>query len=594
MFTERITKIVFLLLITFSHTSFSQDSNKLWYDYYVKAESFRNSYDLDSTYFFFEKALKNFPQKELSYKKYCEISFLKAATLEAANKNEQALKQLLKLKKEVKSHNYRVLLTKIHINISLINEKLGYKEETFQNLSEAFDLINKDDSTYFCLPNYYLRLGSAYRIFGQIDSARIAVDKGIKIGVQQKNIQRLPTLYFLKAFLYPDNKTLVVKYLNKSLDIYLTEERIHGQRIIYNNLSSYYSRNNSLDSAMFYINKTFQLNQEYHYLIESSYINYLKSNIFHKQGRIDSAFNFLRRAIHLERNEKEKEKALAVKELNDKYQSIENKLTIRNQKILLENQKSRFKYLFLFAISVLLFSAVMVYVYRKIKRLNTQIFHQKDQLVSQNNHLQHSIEQEQFLMREVHHRVKNNLQLIINLIELSEDNDFNQSLINRIHTVATYHNMMYLGNHISEVNTKSYLLELVDNIVQCDYSLYPVDLNLNIESIKLSLDTLIPLGLIINELITNSLKYAQPNEKKILINISLSSIKDNFFLLQYSDNGIVQNPVVKKQKGFGFFIIETMVKQLLGSIDLQTSKGYFYNITFFKKNSNIEHISKNK
>lgn len=157
-----------------------------------------------------------------------------------------------------------------------------------------------------------------------------------------------------------------------------------------------------------------------------------------------------------------------------------------------------------------------------------------------------SLAEKEALLKEIHHRVKNNLQIISSLLNLQaeylQDNQaieiFKDSQ-NRIESMALIHEKLYQSKDLAKIEISGYIQDLVTNL----FSSYQVNsdaitLNINIEDILLSIDTAIPCGLIINELVTNSLKHAFPSNKTGEIRIDLCSSPNNKFLLIVSDNGI--------------------------------------------------------
>ena len=206
--------------------------------------------------------------------------------------------------------------------------------------------------------------------------------------------------------------------------------------------------------------------------------------------------------------------------------------------------------------------------------------------------VQARIEEKETLLKEVHHRVKNNLQTVSSLLSLQsravEDvkiSSIIKSSQNRVVSMAMVHEMLYKrDDYLSKVALKPYVEELCEYLIRSiKGSSNTIDLKLDIADIKLSIDTVIPLGLIINETVTNALKYGFPDEMTGQILIKLSSLKENKFELYLGDDGIgfPEDVNPKNSKSLGLKLIHNLSRQLRGTIERDlASKGTFYRIHF--------------
>lgn len=200
-----------------------------------------------------------------------------------------------------------------------------------------------------------------------------------------------------------------------------------------------------------------------------------------------------------------------------------------------------------------------------------------------NSELQKQYDEKSVMLKEIHHRVKNNLQVITSLLRLQlyklEDKKsiepFEES-ISRVNAMALIHEKMYKGDQVKAVNLKQYIIELADNLIT-NYSHYgniKVEVKTDIEI--LNLDTIVPLSLVLNELISNSLKHAfNGNSGKISINI-LKKGKANQMI--YKDNGKWKPP--KNPNSFGLELIETFTEQLGGTYTTNHDNGTEYIFEF--------------
>ncbi len=201
-----------------------------------------------------------------------------------------------------------------------------------------------------------------------------------------------------------------------------------------------------------------------------------------------------------------------------------------------------------------------------------------------------SLKEKQVLLDEVNHRVKNNMAVINSLLKLQsnsiEDNQIKDVLKesqNRIYAMSAIHETLHGSENLSEIDLKSYLSKIISSIFQT-YSISPdkVTLNTDIEKIPISMNQASPLGLIINELISNSLKYAFPDDLKGEINLSIKKL-DKELELVIADNGIGVPDELdwKNSNTLGLKLVRTLVEnQLDGSIDMESKNGTKFSIKF--------------
>ncbi|MDO6821057.1 MULTISPECIES: sensor histidine kinase [Zobellia] len=240
----------------------------------------------------------------------------------------------------------------------------------------------------------------------------------------------------------------------------------------------------------------------------------------------------------------------------------------------------------LFALLSVLFS---VYLLGGVFGKN--LLHAHHNLYKTKNELEEKIREKETLIKEVHHRVKNNLQTVSSLLSLQSrsiiDKDVKsllKSSQNRVITMAIVHEMLYMREDLSKIEYKSYVQELAEYLVRSIKGTSSnITLNIDIPNIKLNIDTAIPLGLLINETVTNALKYGIADEDKGEIHIRLRKAENNEFILNLGDNGkgFPEDITHKNSKSLGLKLIHNLSRQLQGSIMRDLSqKGTHYTIKF--------------
>jgi len=205
--------------------------------------------------------------------------------------------------------------------------------------------------------------------------------------------------------------------------------------------------------------------------------------------------------------------------------------------------------------------------------------------------LQRSLTEKEILLREVHHRVKNNMQVISGLIELQsmqisdpELNRLFQENINRIKTMALIHESLYRSNDYSRIDFSSYLNELISFLLASyGRSSDEISVDIQLDVTQISLDLAIPCGLIANELISNCLKHAFPLGRRGVITIRLVKAGTNEYEFIVSDDGIGFPPEIdfKTVKSFGLSLIKGLAThQMRGTLELRQGAGTTFVIRF--------------
>ena len=204
--------------------------------------------------------------------------------------------------------------------------------------------------------------------------------------------------------------------------------------------------------------------------------------------------------------------------------------------------------------------------------------------------LRASLKEKVVLLREIHHRVKNNMQVMSSLINLQARNITNQEAIevlkesqSRIRSMALVHEKLYQSKDLVKINIYDYLNSLAVHLFN-SYKIDPhlIHLNLNVDNVFLDINSAIPCGLIVNELISNSLKHAFPEERKGEINIEFHPTEDQRLELIVKDDGVgfPEGMDFRQTETLGMQLINTLVHQLEGTIELLKDGGTEFRIVF--------------
>lgn len=251
-----------------------------------------------------------------------------------------------------------------------------------------------------------------------------------------------------------------------------------------------------------------------------------------------------------------------------KNKTIENK----NQKELLT---------FIGVLLIIALSSVFFYIKtnKTIKKKNIEIENEKIQTLK-------SLTEKEILLKEVHHRVKNNMQMVISLLKIQSLDakeltveDFIKVSEARINSMVLVHENLYKSDNLSKVDFKEYLNNLTTSIINSYQGFKKIELKIDVNNIYFDVQTAIPIGLIINELVNNAYKHAFMNKEKGLIMIQLIQKKDKYILMVFDDGLGITNQQINN-KGLGLELVKLLVSQIKGVSQIDNSNGTCFKMRF--------------
>ncbi len=271
-------------------------------------------------------------------------------------------------------------------------------------------------------------------------------------------------------------------------------------------------------------------------------------------------------------------------ELQVKYETAQKDLAILDKEAKIAQQrKTQWLYIGIAGLlAIILFG--MYFTLKNIRK-------KRKSLAILNSELDAKNRQNELLLKEIHHRVKNNLEMVKSLIALQsaklEDGASKEAMLasqNRVQSMGIIHQKLYQGENLGSIEMKDYFMNLSEGVLDTFNAEEKVKIECAMDQLNLDVDTAVPIGLIVNELLTNALKYAFPDGVKGQINISLVK-ENNDLLLKVTDNGIGKTEGSKpKGTGFGTQLIQLLTQQLNGTISEEHSNGtaVFFNFKNFK------------
>jgi two-component sensor histidine kinase len=304
-------------------------------------------------------------------------------------------------------------------------------------------------------------------------------------------------------------------------------------------------------------------------------------DIYTKVGDYKKAFQYQKKYAELAIAEAEKtnEKSIRESELQfnilQKDQEIAKKQTERN--------------LFLGGlVTVLLVIGLLYHNFRIKQNTNAQLESLNLDLENKNHLLDKRNAENELLLKEIHHRVKNNLEVVSSLLalQLAKINDPNvqEAMLasqNRVHSMGILHQKLYQSEHLAFIEMKDYFENLCENILDSYNETDRVKVTIEMKELNLDVDTAVPLGLIVNELFTNALKYAFPKGIKGMIKLNLESLPNGNLNLIVADNGVgkILNSL-PKGTGFGTELIDLLTRQIDGKLVQEIHNGTIISIQF--------------
>jgi two-component sensor histidine kinase len=239
-------------------------------------------------------------------------------------------------------------------------------------------------------------------------------------------------------------------------------------------------------------------------------------------------------------------------------------------------------------IILLAFCGTLYQAYRIKQKANGQLEAQQQAIHKQNEQLKKLLGEKEWLLKEIHHRVKNNLQIVISLLNSQSAYLDNEAAIaaiqnsqHRMHAMSLIHQKLYQTDNLTTINMPWYFRELAEYMKHCFSVERKIEFALNIAPVELDVVQAVPVGLILNEAVSNAIKYAFPGERRGIISIALQATGGNC-QLTIADNGIGLpegfNP--ENSDSLGMNLMQGLSAQLGGGLELLNNNGLFIRLQF--------------
>jgi two-component sensor histidine kinase len=238
----------------------------------------------------------------------------------------------------------------------------------------------------------------------------------------------------------------------------------------------------------------------------------------------------------------------------------------------------------------LIIMVLLLRSYQLKKRNNKQLNAQKLQIDIKNIKLQKLVQEKEWLLKEVHHRVKNNLQIVMSLLSSQSvyvaDRPAQNAILDsqhRVHAMALIHQKLYNDENVSSIDISNYIRELVSNLSESFNVAHSIHFSIDVEKIRMDVSQAVPLGLILNEAITNSIKYAFKGREPGKISISFLLCDESRCQLTVSDNGVgIPSELIAGKSGgsLGMSLLAGLSEELDGTLCIENTTGTSVKVDF--------------
>lgn len=518
-----------------------------------------------------------FTQEELTY---LEVSRVEA--LQESNQLDLALsysRDLLKSKGRSPHAQ-----AEIHLWRALCYEILGDFRKCKAELDKCQKLINDAPSEH--IESTLLYRSASYHRLKPNPNTELAIEcatRSKKLALKSGNVDAAAISSLILGF-YSEGKEHE-EDVRETLKYWIEINDIQGVGYTFNSLADIYLERNDIDSALIYCDSAIFYCQRERELrpksglegaLAFSFMN--KSEMYERKGMLDSSIVYLKKFHEYSSFDAHNKLVESVKRLEYSYAQEEQTELIESQKKEISAKRKEKRSLIAWIILLGGLVLVILYLLKRLVSSRKKIIENNQQLDNQNSELQLLVKEKETLFMEVNHRVKNNLTMILSLMEVQIENSDNQEmkervneLRQRIYAIAGTHNALIgeykNGSHSEFINIEKYVDIIIEPYQGQLTATYDID-----DQVKLKLVKGVPFGILINELITNSVKHAKPESGKLAIDIEMRCL-DSEVHFTYSDNGKVFHEKTESsvKGGLGSYLIRTMARQLKGKLKRSSS-----------------------
>lgn len=473
-----------------------------------------------------------------------------------------------------------LFLSKIYTNLGIVYRRTKRYEDALQLYRKAAILLKREGEIH-ALGELYVNKGNAFGALKAFDSARLCYEEAILLAGKTGDKY---TMY------YASNGLGIISFeqnrLEEALPYFtpvaddegLADKNLRITALGY--LGSVHQKLNQLQKAEAYFEQASAYIDETGFPDQTMEYYLQLADFYERKGETAKALAYFKQHNRLSQQLLTTEVIDRTSEWEERFQNQEKEkeiiaLELRNEEAsVYAQQQANQRNLFLFLAVILLVVALFsFYLYLARKRSG-------EELSRKNSIIEQALLDKEMLMKEIHHRVKNNLQVISSLLNLQthflKDTAANAAVIgskNRVHAMALIHQTLYHDNNLAVIDAEQYLEQLIGNLEQ-SYSSPGKNIMVEtcLDPLRIDVDKMILLGLIVNELLTNAYKYAFEGLSEGIIEVRLKQQEDRI-LFTMKDNGVGMKKKVNGTDGLGMMLIRDFAKKLGSAVEFSSVGG---------------------
>lgn len=467
-----------------------------------------------------------------------------------------------------------------YINLGLVMSNLGQADEAISYYRKAIPLKEASED-FESLGNIYNNLGIEFRVRDQLDSAEYFYRKAIHYRINARDYYALAGSYNNLGILYYylDKPDSTAKLFHNALQTYQAVDDKKEIARSYFNIAELHRMQGRYGNAITNLELALASAKQAKSKEQLRDIYKGLSRVNASNGNYEKAYEYRLSYEDYEDSLRSDRTNRMVTEMSTKYQTAEKDreiaaLNLDQQTAALALANSQNQRNIFISGFIIFFIAAGFLLYRyNTKRKTSNLLTEKNQQISL------ALEERETLLKEIHHRVKNNLQVISSLLNLQAGSLKDEAAVdavkegqNRVKSMALIHQKLYSAEDIRGVDVQDYLENLTSELFSA-FGVQGAGFEIDASGIKLDIDTVIPLGLIINELITNTIKYAFVTSHEGLLEIQIREEGDKLNVMVRDNGAGMDAEALEKSNSFGWKMIRSLSRKVKAEINILNDQG---------------------
>ncbi|HAZ02671.1 MAG TPA: hypothetical protein DCY97_10955 [Marinilabiliales bacterium] len=476
----------------------------------------------------------------------------------------------------------------LYFRIATIYSKLKNFNLSNQYYNKAIGLVKKKE----ILMPIYSNMGENYRHIQKYDSALYYYQQAEDISANESFFTYNSYLFANRGLAYAamGEKALADSLLARAIQLFTAEKDLRALTQTYFGMAKIAYRNNNFSGAFRLATLAFETADTNHFVLELKDISQLLSQISEEQQNFTDAYRYLK-SYNQYREKVSGDSVLSkISEMRAEFE-----ISQKEQEVIYFKKISRARTIvaLVTGIAGLLVVLLALFLYKLTQRLRSanQLLGEYNEELNQKNHIIHqALLDKEVLIKEIHHRVKNNLQIISSIINLQSmrikdkaTQEIFEEMQRRILAISSIHQKLYQSDSVTSINMKDYLSEVVDSIhIAFNNPQLNVKYEIMIQQIVMDIDSAVSMGLMVNELATNAYKYAFKPAQNNQFLVKLENPEPEKYQLTVKDNGLglPTDFSLTKANSLGLRMVSLLTRQLKGNIRFYNQDGAVFEVVF--------------